>query len=90
MCSVASKIAVSLRKNKCDSCVQSVLLLGPIVSSVKHDPGKMKAIVDMKTDKKEVKILTCTVNYRTTFSKNLSELYALGVVLLEFNCWGDW
>lgn len=73
--------SMTLREDKWEFDVQSVLFLGHIASGdgVKPDPEKVKTIVEMSvpTNQKEAKRLMGTVNYLGKFSKNLFELCAL-------------
>lgn len=71
---------MTLRKDKCEFGVHSVLFLGPIVSDdgVKPVPGKVRAIIELSapTNKNMARRRMGMLNYLSKFINRLSELWA--------------
>ena len=67
---------MTLRKEKCEVGCTEVNFLGHLVSNfcIKPDPGKIKAIVEMKPPRstKEARRFTGMVNYLMKFNKRLA------------------
>ena len=69
---------MTLRKEKCEFGLTEVKFLGHVVSgsTIKPDPGKIEAIVNMlpPSNKTEARRFTGMVNYLMKFSRKLAEL----------------